>query len=77
MNNAYRRVHDIAQAVNERIPQGFGFVVLIWPLGESGKYIHTTNDPAKSDEILARAGIGPVNRPPREFFGQQIDPDSF
>jgi hypothetical protein len=67
MNDTDQRMRDIAQAVNERVPDGFGFMVIVWPLNEKTQYIHATNDAPKAKEILTRAGIGPVNRPPLEF----------
>jgi hypothetical protein len=29
-----RRLHDIAHAVDERLPAGYGFIVLAFPFGE-------------------------------------------
>jgi hypothetical protein len=67
MNDTDQRMRDIAQAVNERVPDGFGFMVIVWPLNEKTQYIHATNDAPKAKEILTRARIGPVNRPLLEF----------
>jgi hypothetical protein len=67
MNGTDQRMRDIAQAVNERVPDGFGFMVMVWPLDDKARYCYATNDQPKAKDILTRAGIGPVNCPPIEF----------
>src|SRR5260370_31295536 len=57
MNDTDQRMRDIGQAVNERVPDGFGFMVIVWSLNDKTQYIHATNDEPKAKEILTRAGI--------------------
>jgi len=42
-------------------------MVMVWPLDDKARYSYATNDQPKAKDILTRAGIGPVNRPPIEF----------
>ena len=58
MNDTDQRMRDIAQAVNERVPDGFGFMVMVWPLDDKARYSYATNDQPKAKDILTRAGIG-------------------
>ena len=51
------RLNDIAQAINERIPDGFGFIVMVWPLEEDSSYQYASNSEGKLKEILNRAGL--------------------
>lgn len=42
-----RRLNDIAQAINERLPQHFGFIAFVFPFGDvkNGRinYVSNTN----------------------------------
>ena len=60
-----RRLNDIAHAVNERLPEGFGFFVLVFPFGEhNGARANYVSNASRADivnvmkEFLIRSGAG-------------------